>query len=792
VERYIEEDPELLEYETADDLNSTPFLLAVTGGKLECVQFLIKKGAKIGAQNSKHQGAIEISLLNKDKAILQYFIDAKFPELPVWKKLFQCLLSDVNKEAAKAAECLEMLTEPYRESMEGDNPNWNCLLQEGGISALIKLLRGNICPTVQSPIVRSLLNMVQCEQTASEMVKKGVMITLAKLLNSGERDVLKASTMLLMELANVPQYADAEIAENIPTIIVDVIGKQTNTDVLVIALQVLSNIAASKPENQTAVVNTENLVANVVNLFKLYYNSKSMSNDLTNSVQNFVSSNTAAQCSFIEKGICGPLTMILTKVRVRELQLNAVDTIHYLAVNNPQTQKVILSEQLDKYLMQLFSKGRSEKLQEKTASSLWAVAGSDVYVQRMMATRMGVPLLLSFIKSMTENLHYIGSEALSVLAQGPISYRNEIAPQGTLTLVQLLRTQQEDIVLSATRTLRHLCVATGFVAYHHNQLLITQTNGAKQLSALMVNSKNLYIKVEAALTLAYISLGNLATMETVKRNTSFTYSHIMDLILCGDKKVQLTAGMALATFAYNSTSQQREMAELGGVRLSWFRAFLESDDEYFRCSSAFQIVILARIITDEDKAITSAMGIRILVDLLENSVNDAILTLAADCVARLTHTRAGVPQAIIAIDAVEYLCHLLLVSNQWVQGNAAIALTYLANFHKAERQLLHKCRKKPLLIKILQTYTQDRKLPESFMENWKHYKKLGLPPIHSKLKVSYVETASPHPGKTCYQQPEEVTDESLSITSMTEGSSRSAIHSDVQMVTIDNKSESWM
>ncbi|XP_036370719.1 ankyrin and armadillo repeat-containing protein-like isoform X3 [Octopus sinensis] len=648
VEKYIEEDPELLEYETTDDLNSTPFLLAVTGGKLECVQFLIKKGAKINAQNSKGQGAVEISLLNNDKAILQYFIDTKFPELPVWKKLFQCLLSDIIKEAVKAAECLEMLTEPYEESTEGVNPNWNCLLHEGGISALIKLLRGNIYPSVQSPIVRSLLNMVQCEQTARDMVKKGVLVTLAKLLKSSDREVLKATTMLLMELANVPEHADAEIEENIPAILVDVLTRQTNTDVLVTSLQVLSNIAASKPENQAAVVNTENLFASVINLFKLYYSSKSLSNDLTNAVQSFVKSNPAAQYAFIEKGICVPLTMILTKVRVRELQLNAVDTIHYLAINNPQTQKILLNEQLDKYLMHLFSRGRSEKLQEKTASSLWAIAGTDVYIQRMMATRMGVPLLLSFIKSMTENLHYIGSEALSVLAQGPISYRNEIAPQGTLTLVQLLRTQREDIVLSATRTLRHLCVATGFVAYHNNQQLITQTNGAKQLTALMANSKNLYIKVEAALTLAYISLGNLTTMETVKRCTNFSYSLIMNLLHCGDKKAQLTAGMALATFAYNSTSQQREMAELGGVRLSWFRAFLESDDEYFRCSSAFQIVILARIITDEDKAITSAMGIRILIDLLENSVNDAILTLAADCVARLTHTRSDVGKSLFS------------------------------------------------------------------------------------------------------------------------------------------------
>ena len=54
-----------------------------------------------------------------------------------------------------------------------------------------------------------------------------------------------------------------------------------------------------------------------------------------------------------------------------------------------------------------------------------------------------------------------------------------------------------------------------------------------------------------------------------------------------------------------------------------------------------QVVILARIIPDEDQAKSSAMGIKLLVDLLEQSNNDLILALASDCIARLAHTRAG-------------------------------------------------------------------------------------------------------------------------------------------------------
>ena len=55
----------------------------------------------------------------------------------------------------------------------------------------------------------------------------------------------------------------------------------------------------------------------------------------------------------------------------------------------------------------------------------------------------------------------------------------------------------------------------------------------------------------------------------------------------------------------------------------------------------FQVVILSRIIKDEEQAISSAAGIKLIAELLQTSKSNDILALAADCVARLTHTRAG-------------------------------------------------------------------------------------------------------------------------------------------------------
>ena len=51
---------------------------------------------------------------------------------------------------------------------------------------------------------------------------------------------------------------------------------------------------------------------------------------------------------------------------------------------------------------------------------------------------------------------------------------------------------------------------------------------------------------------------------------------------------------------------------------------------------------------------------------------------------------AGVPAAFVSIEAVELLCELMETKARQVQGNAAVALAFLAYDHQARRQLLNK------------------------------------------------------------------------------------------------------
>jgi len=53
------------------------------------------------------------------------------------------------------------------------------------------------------------------------------------------------------------------------------------------------------------------------------------------------------------------------------------------------------------------------------------------------------------------------------------------------------------------------------------------------------------------------------------------------------------------------------------------------------------VTVLSPLFVDKAPAFASVEGIKTLVNCLGTSSNDAVIALAADCIARLAHTRAG-------------------------------------------------------------------------------------------------------------------------------------------------------
>ncbi|XP_041454687.1 ankyrin and armadillo repeat-containing protein-like isoform X2 [Lytechinus variegatus] len=736
IEKFVGASEDQLEFPTNDDKLMTPILLAVDSGKLDTVECLVKLGSDLRYQNTQNQGPVEIAALKQYIDILEYFIKFDHKDLPVWPKLMKFMGSDMDDEAEAAGKMLVILTKPLE---KGLNPYWEPIVQNNGVPVMMKVIKSMICDKAKLYAFTILLNIIQAEVVKEQIVKAAGIPTALKMITSTDREMVYASSCILCHLSMVKDYIDSMVQNGAIPIMVKLWQTCTDTEILVQVTETVSQIASANAEYQKTIGNSSGALTAVVGLFE-NDRSKSLLLALTRAVSNIVCKNMDNQNMFVDEGGASAL-ISLAGGKYNDLQLSAISAIHMLAQDNPHTQKIILEEGGVIPLMQLLKRSGSPNVHVCTASALWALAGEDIDERRSMASMIGVNLLIDFLNAQAENdiLHYIGAEGLAVLAQGALNKQDTIAnANGVQPLVRLLRSPKEHIVLSTIRALRHLCIGIGFIPHAKNQATILGARGIRYLVALMVHSRNELVRVESALSLGYCSIGNSEVMNDISENVDFDYIHILRRLHSSDNLVRLLAGSALAAFAYNNVTQQKEIAESGGIRYHSFVPFLESNDEFFRCNAAFQVVVLARIIPDEDQATTSAIGIKLLVDLLQQSKNPLILALTAECIARLAHTRAGVPAAVVSIKSVDVLCQLMLAENEQVRGSAAIALGYLSFNHKAERKMLNRCRQDPYLFKVLKYYTQNYRLSQAFLEAWKHYQHIGLPPIDTAQKPCLV------------------------------------------------------
>ncbi|XP_038070212.1 ankyrin and armadillo repeat-containing protein-like isoform X2 [Patiria miniata] len=743
IQRFVAASEDQLEFPTNDDRLMTPLLLAVESGKLDTVRCLVDLGSDLRYVNQQNLSVVELASLKMYVEIMEYFIKLDHKDLPVWSKLIKFASSDADEEAEAAGRMLVKLTEPGPDGLL--SPNWEAIVENQGIQATMKIIKTLISDQAKCHMYTMLLNIIQSQTVKEQIVKHGGILTSLELLKSDSRELILAGATMLCHLSKVQEYVDPLVNNGAIAALIKIWQTSSDQEILVQVTDTLSEIAAASTKHKETIGGTSGCMIALVSLFdsclsKESKQPKALLMSLTTAVQKIVQEEKQNQDSFVDEGGSSAL-ISLASAKNRELQLNAINAIHFLAKDNPHTQKIILEEGGVIPLMTLLKRSSAPKVQVCTAGALWALAGEDVDEQRTMAGMIGVNLLIDFLNAQAEFdiLHYIGAEGLAVLAQGPHNKQNTIAQaNGVQPLVRLLRSPKEHIVLSAIRALRHLCVGIGYKPHRENQEMVLNSRGIRYLVALMVHSRNELIRVESALTLGCCSIGNSEVMNDIADNVDFNYVHMLRLLYSRDELVRLLAGSALAAFAFNNTTQQHEIADSGGVRYHCFVPFLESDNEYYRCCAAFQVIVLARIIPDEEQASSSAVGIKLIVDLLETSKNEFIQSLAADCIARLAHTRAGVPAAIISIHAINQLCRHMLSEDEQARGSAAIALGYLSFNRKAERELLNKCRQDPYLFKVLQYYTPNYRLADAFLDAWKHYKHIGLPHIDTSQRPCLV------------------------------------------------------
>lgn len=389
------------------------------------------------------------------------------------------------------------------------HPYWRDIFNEGAIPILVKVIKSTVGDRAKAQALQCIINLLTESVVKDQLVSCGAIDTFIKHLKSPTGRVVQLVAKCFSILCTVKKYADQASNQGVIPALVQVMKAQHESEVLVEDVSALGVVCDANEVRQSLLNSTNDGITNICQLVQNATDSQlilALNHCITKITRRHEVNQNA-----VASGGAVPNIIALCNINEREIQLSAVDAIHMLVEGNSYTQKLLVAEGAINPLMVLLRRSKSQIVQEKTASALWALAGSEGEDRRSMAARMQVKLLVDFLGSLSETLKYIGSEGLGVLSQGAHNSQDEIADiNGVHPVVRLLKEEKEYLVLSAIRTVRHMCLCVGYIPHKVNQGTVKQARGLKYLIALMTLSKSELIQVESALTLACVALGMIS------------------------------------------------------------------------------------------------------------------------------------------------------------------------------------------------------------------------------------------------------------------------------------------
>ncbi|XP_031749764.1 ankyrin and armadillo repeat-containing protein isoform X2 [Xenopus tropicalis] len=711
-------DPNLLEMETTAQYQCTPLLLTAAAGELDALHYLLSVGANWKQKDSLGNNIIDLAVLYFHTNILKYIIDLNIPELHVWQQLAGLLKCDDQHRKEMAVRCLEVLCVVNRNY-------WEDIYKAGTIPSLVELLHSDQVP-LKCLALGILSNISNNNPVSRALVKSGAIQVLVHLLHSRQPELQSRCSVLLSDIAQIDsnQNVIAEMDGISP--LVHLLYEKYE-DVLVNAVNCIRVLCIKNTANQKAVRDL-GAIPSLVEF--LTAKSDILVSAATDVIAELARDNKAIQDAVTKEGVIESLISIL-RVRNINIQVKAAMTIEALCDHNPAVQKEFLTKSVTKHISKLLKVFQLE-VREQGSTTLWALAGQTRKQQKAMAEYIGYKCIIDMLLSPSDKMQYIGGEAIIALCKDSRHYQCQICEgNGIGPLVRLLRSPKvaNGTLIRIIKALGIMCIGVAFINNPVAQEKIVEENAIPTLLHLLKTQNSLHVKAEVACTLACIVLRNSNLQDSLKEMEDVKYSDILDLLYASDKAICLRAGYALSLFAYSSTMQQFNILENGGIKISIYEPFLQSDIEPERALAAFQIVVLAKVISDMDQITLCTKGVTVLTELLQ-SKNPTTLVLTGELLATLAHIRTGIPEAITTLGTVKCLCNHLYSPDEEVRIACANALGYLTFNRTASRHLLAECRTRPCLYNLLiSNLSEDARMSKTFTDEFKIQKQIGLPSL---------------------------------------------------------------
>ncbi|CAF1252204.1 unnamed protein product [Adineta steineri] len=739
-----------LEATTHDIDEFTPLLLATAAGRLETIACFLEYPVNINVIDARGHDMAAIAALSQNERTFRYIIDHPIitNQYNAWKSLFKLIISIKDEESIICGRMLELLIRRELNS-SSISPYWTPMLENGLLKTLIQLFSFTKNDDILLNTCILLFNVI----TEVPIIKSDFKTldnpfsAILKHTRSKNDQILILIGRILYSLSTDKSLIDSMVEQGLMESLLKLITNQHSSQIICSYFDCLSNIISYSFLYQQKISNAKDFLLLLVNVYLEDFD-LNLSLSVIRFIRHLVKNNESIQNVLAHYGVCEHLLGALT-VSSKELQQASIEAIQALSYKNQQVQQILLRENAIEQLLNLLDKTNMSNLQIVIVCTLWTLCETSSTRKREVATKIGVRKLISFymIKS-DEHLLPI-TDALYELTQGAptikMNTQEEISrAQGIPYLIRLLKLNDEMLVLSVLKTLQLICCAPGFVANRTNQEIILNNDGIKLVVALTMHAKNEIVQVEAAQCLACIALTNNECSTVIENTLDFSYLHIIYLTQSTNTDVQLKASNALATFIYNNSHIQSHLSKHYQLSFDYFEKFLQTNDDYIRCTAAFQIVVLSNLIFEQKRSVNIAIGCGILIDLLRLSEIDKIKSLAAECLARLAHMKSGseihkhtgVPQSLIAVDAIDYLCNLFSSPNDITIGNASVALGFLTYIPEGRRKLLNRCRSEPDIMGFLKVYNCLASLPPRlssyFIEDWERYHTLKLPKLRSR------------------------------------------------------------